>query len=492
VPASVQEYQARRPEEGLLYAVVAEELETFLGAQRERGHEIPGFVEREFRAFLDCGVLARGLVRVHCDSCGLDRVIGFSCKRRGWCPSCGGRRMSDTAAHLVDRVLPDVPFRQWVLSVPHALRYRLAYDARLLGQVFGIFARVVFQLLRRKAREYSIPKGQCGAVGFVQRFGSALNLHVHSHMLVLDGVYAALEGEAPRFYSLHAPEEKEVAWVAGEVAERTAALLERLGQSGAGEEDRLSRDDPWLAGLYAAGVRGTVATGARAGRRVQTAGLERNPTDEPAPSGPRCANAAGFSVHANVAIREHRREQLERLCRYMCRPPLAIDRLGRLPDGRLTYRMKTPWRDGTTHVIFSASEFLEKLAALVPAPRAHLVRFYGVLAPAAKWRPRVVPMTPTERSEAENAADNEAGCTHAHEPENGRVRRRRNYAWAELMKRVWAIDVLECPRCFGRMRLVAAIRAENTLRRILECLALPSRAPPVSSPRRSRIVSAEG
>ena len=83
--------------------------------------------------------------------------------------------MADTAAHLIDRVLPLVPVRQWVLSVPHALRYRLAYDASMLAAVMRIFSRVVFQSLRRRAREYGIPRGQCGAVTFVQRFGSALN-----------------------------------------------------------------------------------------------------------------------------------------------------------------------------------------------------------------------------------------------------------------------------------------------------------------------------
>jgi hypothetical protein len=418
MPGAARECQPRKPEESLLYVVVAEELETFLAGERERGHDIPGFVETEFRAFLDCGILARGLIRVHCDACGLDRVVGFSCKRRGWCPSCCGRRMADTAAHLVDRVL---------------------------------------------------------------------NLHTHAHMLVLDGVYAALEGEAPRFYPLHAPEEKDVAWVAAEVAARTGGLLERLGQSSAdGEQDRLSCDDPWLSGLYAASVSGRVATGTRAGRRVQTAGVERNPEEESSASGPRCANVAGFSVHANVAIREHRRDALERLCRYMCRPPLAIDRLGRLPDGRLTYRMKTPWRDGTTHVVFSPSEFLEKLAVLVPAPRAHLVTFHGVLAPAAKWRPQIVPAIDQS---PETVADGETGCAQDQEPEKEKPRHRRNYTWAELMKRVWAIDVLECPRCSGRMRLVAAIHAEEALHRILECLGLPSRAPPLSPARRSDIVS---
>ena len=107
----------------------------------------------ELRGFLRCGILAHGFVRVHCDGCGLDRVVAFSCKGRGFCPSCGGRRMADTAAHLVDRVLPEVPVRQWVLSLPFALRYRLAYDAALTTAVLGVFVRTVFASLRRRARK---------------------------------------------------------------------------------------------------------------------------------------------------------------------------------------------------------------------------------------------------------------------------------------------------------------------------------------------------
>jgi len=99
---------------------------------------VPRFVERELREFLDCGIPAQGVLRVHCDACGEDRLVAFSCKGRGFCPSCGGRRMADTAAHLVDRVLPAAPVRQWVLSLPFALRYLLAYDARLLGAVLRV------------------------------------------------------------------------------------------------------------------------------------------------------------------------------------------------------------------------------------------------------------------------------------------------------------------------------------------------------------------
>ncbi len=143
-------YARRRPEESVLYGVVQSELESFLARARERERPMPRFVERELRRFLGCGILAHGFVRVHCDACGLDRVVAFSCKGRGFCPSCGGRRMADTAAHLVERVLPEVPVRQWVLSLPFALRYRLAYDASLTTAVLGVFVRTVFASLQRR------------------------------------------------------------------------------------------------------------------------------------------------------------------------------------------------------------------------------------------------------------------------------------------------------------------------------------------------------
>ena len=169
-------------------------------------------------------------------------------------------------------------------------------------------------------------------------------------------------------------------------------------------EDPLMRDTPWLAGLYAHGVRGRIATGSNTGKRIRTCGGG----EEPEPSARRYANVDGFSVHANVSLPAHQRAKLENLCRYMLRPPLAVERLERLPDGGLAYRMKTPWRDGTTHVIMSDGELVEKLAALVPAPRFHLVRYFGILASAAKQRASVVP-SPPPASAAES-------CGHRYTP----------------------------------------------------------------------------
>src|SRR5688572_22827162 len=136
-------YCPRGPEQALLYKVVARELETFLAMQQERDRAVPEFVEDEFRSFLECGVLEYGFLRLRCDTCQRDRLLPFSCKGRCVCSSCCGRRMADTAAHLVDRVIPTVPVRQWVLSLPFALRYRVAFDGALLGKVLGIFSRAV-------------------------------------------------------------------------------------------------------------------------------------------------------------------------------------------------------------------------------------------------------------------------------------------------------------------------------------------------------------
>jgi hypothetical protein len=165
-----------------------------------------------------------------------------------------------------------------------------------------------------------------------------------------------------------------------------------------------------------------------------------------------------------------------------------MERLDALADGRLRYRLKRPWRDGTTHVIYQPLELLEKLAALVPAPKAHLIRYSGVLAPAAKWRASVVPATAAESASAivsvTESCTRESSAALSVETRFGAAASAashgRNYTWAELMKRVWALDVLEGPRCRGRMRILAAIHPPDASQKILASLGLPSRGPPTA------------
>jgi len=132
---------------------VAGHLETFLEQSRQDGYGLPKYVEKEFERYLECGILAHGLAHFHCDTCGTDLAVAFSCKTRGFCTSCLGRRMADTAAYLVDQVFPQVPVRQWVQSLPIQLRFHLAYDHQLTSEVLEVFLRAVGGWYSSKARE---------------------------------------------------------------------------------------------------------------------------------------------------------------------------------------------------------------------------------------------------------------------------------------------------------------------------------------------------
>lgn len=396
--------------------------------------------------------------------------------------------MADTAAHLVDRVFPEAPVRQWVLSVPFALRYRLAYDPSLVREVLQIFVRTVFASIRRRS---GIPasnrRARCGAVAFIQRFSDALNLDPHFHVLALDGIYVVDGRGEPLFRRVPPPSDAEVARVADRLHRRVAKLMEKRGlgpQADPDEADTLRRDEPLLAELYSAAVSGRVAMGPRAGRRIARVGDEVDPADGVLPSGPCCASVAGFSVHAGVCVPPRDRLRLERLARYAGRPPLATGRLSLLPDGRLLYRLKHCWRDGTTHVIYEPLELIERLAALVPPPRFNITRYYGVLAPAAAFRPRVTPEPEASRPPPHPGcqAAGQASETDRGKTKGKRTCQPRNYPWATLMERVFGLDVLACPRCGARMRILAAINPPAAIEKILACLGLPTRAPPTAPP----------
>jgi len=159
---------------------------------------------------------------------------------------------------------------------------------------------------------------------------------------------------------------------------------------------------------------------------------------------------------------------------------VGTERLSLLPDGRLLYRLKRPWRDGTSHVILEPREMIEKLAALVPPPQFNLVRYHGVLAPSAAWRPLVVPDSENRDPLAHSNCPERKQPSNSQNPRKKRGCRPPNYGWAELMRRVFSVDVFECPRCKGRMRILYAIHPPEAIRKILNCLGLPSRAPPIA------------
>jgi hypothetical protein len=394
--------------------------------------------------------------------------------------------MADTAAHLVDRVFPEVPVRQWVLSVPFPLRYRLAYDSSLISAVAQIFVRAIFSSIRRRAGvPASNRKARCGAVGFIQRFSDALGLDPHFHFAALDGIYIDNSKSELTFMPVGPPGDAEVARVAARVHRRVMRLMEKRGigpQADPEEADTLRREEPLLAELYSASVAGRVATGPRAGKRIMRIGDEPDLAEVKRKSERSCAVVEGFSVHAGIGVSARNRARLEHLLRYCLRPPLSTERLSLMADGRLRYKLKRRWKDGTKAVIYEPMELVERLAALVPPPRFNITRFYGLLAPAATLRPSIVPEDKAGVSPAHSGcpARIEISKTDERETKQKRGKKPRNYSWAQLLRRVFEIDVLTCSRCGSKMRVLCAINSQPAIHKILECLGLPSRAPPIA------------
>ena len=211
----------------MLHELVTRHAQTMfseLRAADSEGGGLPRYVERELAEYVRRGILAHGFTRVRCQACDDEIVVAFSCKRRGICPSCTARRMADTAAHLVDRVLPCAPYRQWVLTVPKMLRLRLARDPSWASWIGGLAVRAIDAWQRRIARGRGIRAPLTGAVTFVQRFGGLVNLNVHFHIVIPEGVFVE-DGEGLRFVMLPVPTNADVLAILDRIMRRVARRL---------------------------------------------------------------------------------------------------------------------------------------------------------------------------------------------------------------------------------------------------------------------------
>lgn len=463
-PNSTQrDYVRHRPESSLLYRVVQENFETLTANAKSRsgGQSFPVHVYREVEEYLTCGILANGFVRVSCGDCKNEKLVAFSCKRRGFCPSCGGRRMNEVALHLVDKILPKVPVRQWVLSFPFSVRYALAYNPSLVTQVLSVYIRIISNWYFKAARKNGI-RGKTAAITFVQRFGGAINLNVHFHSLFLDGVFT-FDQDKPKFTPVFPPSDEQIVTLVSRINARVSSLLEKRGyELNDFSEDPFAHEQPVLAGILSSSVQNRIALGEREGLRVRKIGGEYSIGNAYRVS-PRCALSDGFSLHADVQIKRKDRQKLERLCRYAARPPIALERMSQREDGKILYRLKTRYSDGTTHVLFDPLELVEKAVALIPPPRANLLRYHGLLAPNSKRRSQIVPSN-SEKKKAKSPY-----------PEQTK--------WAELLKKSFSIDVLKCSKCGGKMRVLSVIKDSAIARRILEAKGMWAEPPKKSPPR---------
>lgn len=353
----------------------------------------------------------------------------------------------------------------------------MAAQPELVTPVLQVVQRVITRHLLDDAG-LSGDEGQGGAVTLIQRFGSAANLNIHLHCLVLDGVYRSGADGSPAFIEAGTPTDDELHALLQTVISRLMKMLTRrgvlvedMGQTWLAEPDADGEEARTLRPLQAAAVTYRIAFGPRAGQKVLT--LRGAMPREATARQPLCADIDGFSLHAAVRVEVHDRKRLEQLCRYITRPALSDERVQLNAAGQVELKLKTAWRDGTTHLVMSPLEFMQRLAALVPRPRLHLIRFHGVLAPNAKLRRLVVPRTPQvqeQGTEASAAAECEVETLQA---------RPNRISWARLLKRVFDIDMQHCPNCgVGELKIIAAILERPVIEKILTHLGLDPQPPP--------------
>ena len=500
---STPTYQRRRPELTSLYRAVARHLPKLNDRLAHEGKTLPRFVHETFQRFLSCGQLKGGFARLYCHQCKHSRLVPFSCKRRGVCSSCAARQMTQRAQRQREEVIPSCRTRQWVLTFPNPLHTYLAYFPEALNDALDVFIDTLRYHYQRRClplaphpperydiddlNAYYSPRypHDLGAITSVQRHTDALTLYPHFHVITTDGLLVTSDGplkpKAPvaEAHFLTAPylESEDLVDILILYEHRLTRRFIRRGYLRpitpglpASEQsftlhwghEAPSEEESQLLKCYAASAKLRHAFGPRAGQP-----LELHMEDALAGSAwdtPLCVSHSGFNLHANTVVEASDRNRLEQLCRYIQRPVIAQDRLAELEDGRFYYEFKRVWKNGTKGIFFEGPDLLERLAALIPPPRRHQVRYHGVYAPNSRFQAVVKRMT----FAGEEALRRQQ-----------RARRRVYWVlWAELLKRTFAVDVTCCPICSGSMQRISLIYSPEAILALLPYDVVGARGPP--------------
>lgn len=331
--------------------------------------------------------------------------------------------------------------------MPKRLRYFLQADPAIQNLALHIFLSAVEQGLRANCPGAG-PNDRIGAVAFIHRFGALLNAHVHFHCVVVDGVFEAANdgGDLVRFHELPALDAQQLADIQRNIRRR---LLRALTRRGLLELEVAEEMDAWDHG-------------------------------------------GGFSLDAGVRIEADNRSGLERLLRYCARPVFALERLRQIDPEHLVYESLKPGPGGSVSRLLTPLELIDRLAALIPPPRRHRRRYYGVLAPNAPLRAVVTALAandeaplPTAITEVPptSASGTTVPNTTVEVLDEPAHRKAVRYVWALLLARIYEVLPLICPKCGGEMRIIAFINEPPVIHEILGHLGEPTAAPSLAPAR---------
>jgi hypothetical protein len=353
------------------------------------------------------------LARIRCPDCAQEFLLAFSCKTRELCPSCAAKRSAATAALLAEDVIEEVGHAQWVFVIPKMLRPYFLHHRELLGGLARAGGETVLELMIAAVGEATFRPGM---VAVVQTAGDMANWHPHAHAIVSRGGWTQ-DGEwAPIPY----------------IDERSAELLFRH------KVMRLHQDEGLLSE-----------------ERTELLLSWRH---------------TGFSVHNRVYVEPEDQAAVERLARYIMRPPISLERMAWEGEGEVRYRRKGGHEDLASRLdpveTFDPSEFLARVIMHIPEPRRHMVRYYGWYSNVSRGKRRL----------REETAESACSPGEGHSPstrakkDQGPVARALRRSWAQLIKRIYEVDPLVCPSCGAEMKVIAFIIDHQVVDKILRHL----------------------
>ena len=374
------------------------------------------------RAYLDCASPECGFARLRCDTCHTERLLTFSCRQRGICPSCDAKRAAPFAALLNDDVFEDVPHAMWVLTIPKMLRVYFLHHRELLSELSRCAYQTIQELMSAAAFEEI--GFRPGMVSVVQTFGEAARFHPHVHALCSRGGWNAAGEWVPLPYLDHP--------IAEELFRHRVLLM--LKTQGLLSDERIELLLSW--------------------------------------------KTSGFNLDDSVRIPARESKTLEHVARYMLRSPVGLSRMQWTPGSSHVFYPPKPSHDAPSELFpplekIDALEFLARVITQIPEPRRHLLFYYGHYANVVRGR--------RQRSRKSQPGDSAPIETQEQEstpsPASKQALRRR---WADLIRRVFELDPLLCP-CGGTLPVVAFITEPRVIRKILEHLYNETnrgRAPP--------------
>ena len=343
--------------------------------------------------YLDCGNPRSGFARIRCPDCHGEHLLTFSCKTRGFCPSCHAKRLEAWGEWVRETLLLDVPHRQVVFTIPKSLRIFFKFRRKLLGELCRAAVKTLTVYFEALTGEELVP----GIIVAVQTFGDRINFHPHLHLLLTEG-----------------------------------------GVDRAGIFHRLPRlDDARLAEIF--------------GREVLALLVSKGLLSPEWAERILSWRHTGFNVHSRVRART--KVEAERVGKYMVRPVMAMERLLFLErEGKVGYRHG---QNGAELETMDYLEFIARVTSHIPDKGQVMVRYYGLYANAHRGKVR--------------KADRVPGALGMIEEEPRPVPSK---GWAEMIRKVYEVDPLVCPKCGGRMKIVAFLTKYAVVDRIIRHLEL--------------------